>query len=698
MLKNKKPLYSKQAAVTEETFEQSVNQLRSVLEVAPTLVVDVETNGLDSFGTNQICGIGVGQPDYEGLTQYYPFRHHEGGNLSYESLQELITLLNQLVKSYIGYNLKFDLHFLEKEGLSVVGKELIDVIVMVRLVEHSDTKELGLSATGRRNYGQEAIQYDDDTKKFLKSNKGWFRDFSKAPADVLGEYCQEDVRLTARLYNDYLKKIEDTKQLSIFGMECELTKVLYFMEQRGISVDKNYAGKVEKQIISRLTQVEDEILEISNRKKWNYDIPMSSNKHEENEFNISSPKQIGEVFNSLGIESPVKTSKGQDSWNEAALININHRMAGLIRQYRTLEKLKSTYILPYTEIDTMHTSFCNWGTAPGRLSSRDPNLQNIPRNHFKLVEKTLGEDDKVDIRGKISAMVAQKGITIDNELSDEVLSTWSFIGDESYDEKDRDQIAIRRLFVPRPNYSLVGFDYSQMEVRVFMSYFRNPEIDAILNKEDVDFHSEAAKLAFKIDEDHERFKEYRQYAKAITFGTIYGIGNKKLAQQLNTSPREAGKFKRQYFEGMKGSKAFFDAVVNKVERVGTIRNKYGRVYQINPQFAYKGVNYLVQGTSADLLSERMLVVADFLANKRSNILLQVHDEIICEIHDSELENVPYTIRDLLETNTLDIPLKVDMELCTPSWANKKELKILTLEDFVDWDDAPVTDSNGVSWG
>ena len=149
---------------------------------------------------------------------------------------------------------------------------------------------------------------------------------------------------------------------------------------------------------------------------------------------------------------------------------------------------------------------------------------------------------------------------------------------------------------------------------------------------------------------------------------------------------------------MKGSKAFFDAVVNKVERVGTIRNKYGRVYQINPQFAYKGVNYLVQGTSADLLSERMLVVADFLANKRSNILLQVHDEIICEIHDSELENVPYTIRDLLETNTLDIPLKVDMELCTPSWANKKELKILTLEDFVDWDDAPVTDSNGVSWG
>ncbi len=690
-------LYSKEAAVTEETFEQNVNQLRSVLEVAPTLVVDVETNGLKSFGTNQICGIGVGEPKKEGLTQYYPFRHHDGNNLSSESLQQLISLLNQSVKSYIGYNLKFDLHFLEKEGLSVLDKKLIDVIVMVRLIEHSDTKELGLSATGKRNYGQEAIQYDDDTKKVLKSNKGWFRDFSKAPADILGEYCQEDVRLTSRIYNDYLKKIEDSRQNDIFTMECELTKVLYAMERRGISVDKHYALGVEKLITSRLTEVEDEILKISVRKRWNHDIPMSSKKHDEDEFNISSPKQIGEVFNSMGIESPVKTSKGQDSWNEAALININHRMAGLIRQYRTLEKLKSTYILPYTEIDTMHTSFCNWGTATGRLSSREPNLQNIPRNHFKLIEKQLTEDDKLDIKGKISAMVAQKGITIDNELSDDVLSTWSFIGDESYDASDKDQIAIRRLFIPRTNYSLVGFDYSQMEVRVFMSYFRNPEIDAILNKEDVDFHSEAAKLAFKIDEDHDRFKEYRQYAKAITFGTIYGIGNKKLAQQLNTTPQEAGKFKRQYFEGMKGSKAFFDAVVAKVERVGKIRNKYGRVYQINPQFAYKGVNYLVQGTSADLLSERMLEVAKFLDDKKSNILLQVHDEIICEIHDSELETVPFAIRDLLETNTLDIPLKVDMELCTPSWANKKELKVLTMDDLIDWDDAPTTDSNGVVW-
>ena len=655
--------------VTNRTFEDSLNQLQSVLDVAPTLVVDVETNGLDAYRSNQICGIGVGEPNPDGLVQYYPFRHHLGENLTFEAFQELISVLNQSVKSYIGYNLKFDLHFLEKDGLDVVEKELIDVIVMVRLIEHSDIKELGLTPTGKRAYGEQAVQYDIDTKKFLRSNK-WNKDFSMAPPDFLGEYCKKDVTLTARIYTDYLKKIEKTGQGKVFELEKKLTKVLYKMEQLGISVDKSYAIATKTALLERLAEVRAEILALCGKN--------------EEEFNISSPKQIGEVFNEMGIQSPVKTSKGNDSWNEAALININHRMAGLIRQYRTLEKLGSTYLDPYLETDVMHTNFCNWGTATGRLSSREPNLQNIPRNHFKLHERDLTNQDKTDIRNGISAMVAQKGITMDTELSDDVLSTWSFIGDESYDHSDDKQLAIRRLFVPRQNFTLVGFDYQQMEVRVFMSYFRNETIDAILNKEDVDFHSEAAKLAFDVDESSPRFKEFRQYAKAITFGTIYGIGNKKLAQQLGTTPREAGKFKKQYFEGMEGSKDFFDKVVRKVELRGMVKNRYGRQYKINPQFAYKGVNYLVQGTSADILSERMLVIDDYLLDKKSNLLLQVHDEIICEIHDSEFNTIPYKIQSLLEENTLKVPLKVDMEVCSPSWATKKNYKPVELEDYIDW--------------
>ena len=138
-------------------------------------------------------------------------------------------------------------------------------------------------------------------------------------------------------------------------------------------------------------------------------------------------------------------------------------------------------------------------------------------------------------------------------------------------------------------------------------------------------------------------------------------------------------------------------VVEVVEERGWIKNRYNRRYKIDPKVAYKGVNYLVQGTSADILSERMIEIADFLKDKKTNMLLQVHDEIICEIHDSELETIPFKIKDLLETNSLDIPLMVDMEICTTSWATKKDFKLPTLDDYIDWDGVTITDSDGVDW-
>ena len=132
---------------------------------------------------------------------------------------------------------------------------------------------------------------------------------------------------------------------------------------------------------------------------------------------------------------------------------------------------------------------------------------------------------------------------------------------------------------------------------------------------------------------------------------------------------------------MVGSKDFFNKVVDVVKNRGWIKNKYGRRYIIDSKFAYKGVNYLVQGTSADILSERMIEVSKYLEDKKSNILLQVHDEIICEIHESELSIAPFKIREVLEQNSLDIPLKVDMELCINSLANKKDFKNLSFADY-----------------
>ena len=492
----------------------------------------------------------------------------------------------------------------------------------------------------------------------------------------MGEYCKADVDWTRKLYWDTLQKIERSGQQEVWNLETDLTAALLEMEKVGIALDNRYITNTMAKIESRQEEIANKIFAVVG------------------DFNINSTQQLGEVLNNEGIFSPVKTPKGSQSWGEEALVQINHPIAGNIRQYRTLRKLHTTYLEPYIDLDEVHTSFCNWGTLTGRLSSREPNLQNIPRNHFILADKVLDETEQEETRQKINALIAAKGGSASVELDSEVLNTWSFIGDESYSEEDEAQIAIRRIFQPRPDTYLVSFDYSQMEVRVFLSYFENEEIKELLRQEDVDFHGEAAKLAFGVQDEDDDFKFYRQMAKAITFGTIYGIGNKKLAVQLGTTPQEAGKYKKRYFAGLKGSKEFFDTVVKTVEQRGWIKNRYGRIYRIPSKFAYKGVNYLVQGTSADIMNERLIEAHRHLAGQKSRVLLQVHDEIICEIHKDEIRTVPYEIQKILSTNSLGIPLQVDMELCDPTWASKVDMeKALSnghfmkakLEDFIAWD-------------
>ena len=698
--------------VTQQNFSDSISQLMGGLIDDPTIIIDIESNGTELFSNKQLCGIGIGIPSKENFLQYYPFRHKhtQGENLDNDQLIALISILSNNATTFIGHNLKFDLHFLEDDGLVVDDKKMIDTIVMLRMIEHSDEKQLGLTKAIHRHFGENHASYDIETKKELRSNK-WNKDFSLSPADWLGEYCKKDVYYTGKLYRKCKTYIEQWKLHKVVDLQINLTKVLYKMERRGIFIDSSYANRVNKTIDERLEVVEDEILKISGKTK--------------EEFNISSPLQIGEVFNSMNppIHSPVQTPKGEESWGEAALVNINHRMAGLLRQYRTLAKLKSTYIKPHLDKSIEHTQFQNWGAATGRLSSANPNLQNIPRNHFKLEEKKLSKSELEDTRDKIAAAIGPKGISMNSELSDDVISTWNFLGDETYNEENDKEISIRRLFIPRKDYYLVGFDYIQMEVRVFLSYFRylydekgnqvgiNDEINNIITKSDVDFHAEAARLAFNVETNSPKFKQYRQAAKAITFGTIYGIGNKRLAQQINTTPEEAGKYKKSYFEGITGAKEFIQDVIKKIYYTGSrdnggdghtgfIRNKYGRVYQLDREYAYKGVNYLVQGTSADLLGERMIEVDKYLDNKKSNILLQVHDEIICEVHKSELEVIPNKIKQLLTTNSLGIPLDVDVEILHPSWATKQSVQSpieTEINNDIDWDSVPYEDESGIEW-
>ena len=638
---------------TAEEFNDAITYLSNYDE----WVIDCETNGLYALRGNQLCGVGVG---VEGRTYYFPFRHQTlDSNLDSELLPKLMEVMNTC-KTVVGYNIKFDLKFLEKEGLEVQDKALVDVIVMVRLTESTNVNALNLTDTLIRRYGPEAGAYDIETKQLLRKNK-WTKDFSLCPPDILGPYCEKDVEGTARLYADCKDKIIRSKQEKVWKLEVDLTKVLYSMECAGVAVDNKYVESSLDKLNKRSKEVLQNIYNISG-----------------DEFNVASVAQVGEVFAGLGISSPQKTLKGRDSWSEGALVQINHPLAGWIRQYRTLAKLISTYIEPYRGTSTMHTTYANWGTVTGRLSSREPNLQNIPRNHFKLHDVEFNTEAEIaEIQGRVDAIIAAKGQNVSmsaKSLRKDVLEVWGFVGDESLDETNDKQLAIRRMFKPRPDHYLVSYDYSQMEVRMFMNYIGNPDMLELMKHGDVDFHGEAAKIAFKVDKDHPEYKFYRQLAKTITFGVIYGIGKDKLAGQLNTSPKEAGKYKAEYFKNITGSKKFFDSVVRMVEQRGWVKSKYDRIYKVDRDKGYRAVNYLIQGTSADLLSERMIEVDKFLTGTNSKMLLQVHDEIICEIHKDDALLIPQ-IRDILQENSLGIPLMVDMELCEPSWATKHDFQV-----------------------
>ena len=662
---------------TAEEFNDAITYLSNYDE----WVIDCETNGLYALQGNQLCGVGVG---VEGRTYYFPFRHQTlDSNLDSELLPKLMEVMNTC-KTVVGYNIKFDLKFLEKEGLEVQDKALVDVIVMVRLTESTNVNALNLTDTLIRRYGPEAGAYDIETKQLLRKNK-WTKDFSLCPPDILGPYCEKDVEGTARLYADCKDKIIRSKQEKVWKLEVDLTKVLYSMECAGVAVDNKYVESSLDKLNKRSKEVLQNIYNISG-----------------DEFNVASVAQVGEVFAGLGISSPQKTLKGRDSWSEGALVQINHPLAGWIRQYRTLAKLISTYIEPYRGTSTMHTTYANWGTVTGRLSSREPNLQNIPRNHFKLHDVEFNTEAEIaEIQGRVDAIIAAKGQNVSmsaKSLRKDVLEVWGFVGDESLDETNDKQLAIRRMFKPRPDHYLVSYDYSQMEVRMFMNYIGNPDMLELMKHGDVDFHGEAAKIAFKVDKDHPEYKFYRQLAKTITFGVIYGIGKDKLAGQLNTSPKEAGKYKAEYFKNITGSKKFFDSVVRMVEQRGWVKSKYDRIYKVDRDKGYRAVNYLIQGTSADLLSERMIEVDKFLTGTNSKMLLQVHDEIICEIHKDDALLIPQ-IRDILQENSLGIPLMVDMELCEPSWATKHDFQVqggnvvyanaptpvaVAVKEYIDW--------------
>lgn len=637
--------------VTTSTFDEAIKLIGG-----RPLVFDVETEDLNIMYGSKICGIGIGT--LEGLDFYFPIRHLEGNNLSDDQAEILFDAI-ALSPIIIGHNIKFDMKALMNEGVKLNRNwTLIDTQVMIRLCTKTKQIRVALDESIDSYFGEGSSKYKEDLKTYVRKNR--IKKYSDIPIKILGEYCINDVKWERKLFFYLWEEIRKLKQTKIWNKEFDVTKVLLEMEYTGVKFDREYCKRGILLLKSKMDELEKKAYDIAGK-----------------EFNTGSTKQLNEIFSSLGVKPIAYTPKGNPKWDAVSLFLTDHELAKILLNWRSLSKLESTYFSPPLELnsDIIHCSFKNWKPITGRLSSSEPNLQNIPRTTQKLDEVNLFDEEENAERIKFAKQWAERGLKSGKSKSRR--QTWEIY--EKFDESRNDIISARRLFIPRPGFTLFAMDFAQMEIIVFLSYVKNKRISDMIKDKKFDFHNFIAKEVYGCTPEHPDFKFFRQVSKEITYGIIYGMGLETLSLQMGTDIDKAREFRIRYFEIIPEAKEFMDDVTNKINRGEAIHNRYGRRYFIDPKRAYLGVNYLVQGTSADMVKEGMIILSDYLKDKKTRLLIQVHDEFIVEVDNNEIKYLPEVVS-LLENNSVNIPLKLDVSECCPSWIQKN--KIEDLDEFV----------------
>jgi DNA polymerase-1 len=581
---------------------EDLNDLRKQIKKAGSFVFDTETSSFDRMKAKLV---GISLAVNEKQAWYLPVRHETNAARKTEVLQFLKEIFEDASLTKIAHNLKYDIEILNREGIQVAGV-LDDTMIEAHLL-HADRRSFSLDNLARDFLGQEK----GDLKKLL----GESEDFSTIPlSDAVG-YAAQDAHLTFELHQKFHTPLKEQPQVRWLYREVEipLAQVLSKMESRGVLVDGKQLEKLSVELHKKITKLQTKIYEIAKC-----------------EFNIASPKQLQDIlFNKLGL-TPGKKTKTGFSTDESVLQDLaeEHELPKLILEVRGLSKLTSTYVdvLPtlISDVDgRLHTHYHQTGTATGRLSSSDPNLQNIP-------------------------------------------------------VRTEEGMRIREAFRAAKGFQLLSADYSQVELRLFAHMSEDANMIAAFQR-GRDIHSETAKIIFGSDE-----KEFRSRAKAINFGIIYGISAFGLAKQLGISRSESAQFIDAYFEKFPKIKTFMESLLEIAKKNAYTETLFGRrrpipdIHSKNAvlrQFAERiATNAPVQGTAADIMKAAMVRIEKRLEGMKSRMLLQVHDELVFEVADSEIEKVSKLVTeemmDLSQTpiKKLDVPLIVDSAI-GPSWAS-----------------------------
>ncbi|MCK9535178.1 MAG: DNA polymerase I, partial [Pseudomonas sp.] len=585
--------------LSEEVFADWLERLTQ----AELFAFDTETTSVDA---QQARLVGISFAVAEGEAAYVPLAHSYMGVPQQLDQDKVLAALRPLLENpaitKVCQNGKYDINVLARYDIAVQGvlfDTMLESYVLNSTVTRHDMDSLAL-----RYLNRSIIRFEDVAGKGAKQLT-----FDQVALDVAGPYAAEDAEITLCLHNRLIKALEEIPALLavLDNIEMPLMPVLARIERYGALVDAHLLGQQSLELAAKLTELERQTFAIAGE-----------------EFNLASPKQLGVIlYEKLGLPILSKTAKGQPSTAEAVLSELaerGHELPVLLMEYRSLSKLKSTYtdrlpeqINPLT--GRIHTSYHQAVTATGRLSSSDPNLQNIP------IRTAEGR-------------------------------------------------RIRQAFIAPKGYKLLAADYSQIELRIMAHLAQDPGLlDAF--RHDKDVHKATASEVFGVDLE-DVTSDQRRSAKAINFGLIYGMSAHGLAKQIGCDRGQAQMYMDRYFARYPGVLDYMERTRKQASEQGYVETLFGRrlyLPDINAKNAAirKGaertaINAPMQGSAADIIKRAMITVDQWLAETGldARVILQVHDELVLEVREDQVDELRAGLLPLMSAGAaLDVPLIVE---------------------------------------
>ena len=584
---------------------KDLDQLIHSIKKSTYFAFDTETTSLD-YMIAQLVGISIALESNQAF--YIPLNHnYEGAQKQLDQdtvLEKLRPYLESESISKIGHNLKYDRHILQNAGIKLKGR-LLDTMLF-SYVNNSTITRHNMDAVSKRYLNISPTSYEDVAGKGAKQIP-----FSEVSIDIASDYASEDADIALQLYHNIeprVRKEEKLKEL-YHKIEGPLIYTLGDIERNGVLINSEKLDDQSKELEATISELESKVQDSAGET-----------------FNLGSPKQLQEIlYQKLGLPIIKKTPKGQPSTSETVLqeLSMDFPIVEDILSFRALSKLKSTYTdkLPKminSETGRVHTSYHQAVTATGRLSSSNPNLQNIP------------------IRS----------------------------------EEGR---RIREAFVAPNGYKILAADYSQIELRIMAHLSKDSGLLDSFSR-DLDIHRATAAEIFRVALD-EVTDNQRRSAKAINFGLIYGMSAFGLSKQLMITRAEAQNYIEQYFDRYPGVKNYMDETKLMAKKIGYVETVFGRRlyladiessnYQRRQYAERSAINAPMQGTAADLIKMAMIELHQRI-NRESldaKIIMQVHDELVIEVHENQAHDLSVLAKETMSNIfKLDADLKVDADI------------------------------------